>query len=162
MPEINKAELSKLKPADRIRKLKEIAEQSRKEILEAEKIINESEREIETIEVSKKVSVPESKRIEISDLFEPPPKTLEQKAEEGAELKHDQIQYMVNQAYSEAADLAYQEPSKEVLDKVDALGERLEKINYRTLSDDVANRVVATRSIIYKIKKSHQQEPPRW
>ena len=68
---------------------------------------------------------------------------------------------MVNQAYEEAAQLAYEEPTEEVLDKIDALGERLEKVKYHTLSQEAANKVVATRSLIYKIKKYHQQDH-RW
>ena len=163
MAELDKEKLAKLKPAERIKRLKEIEKESKKQIDEAEKLIKKSEEEIEKEEVEKKVRVPETRPVEISDLFEPPPTQLERTAEEAQRVEPtgEQLQYMVNQAYEEATELAYQEPTEDVLDRIDALGERLEKISYRTLTKEAADRVVATRSLIYKIKKYSQQEP-RW
>ncbi|MFH2028179.1 MAG: hypothetical protein ABIJ08_03505 [Nanoarchaeota archaeon] len=164
MVEINKEELAKLNHADRIKKLKEIEEDSKKQILEAEDLIKESEVAIEKESVEKKVRVPETKKVDISDLFGPPPEDLEGKTREAVveETSTKQLQYMVNQAYEEAAGLAYQAPTDDVLSRVDALGEKLEKINYRSLTKDVANRLVATRSIIYKLKRYNEHDPTRW
>jgi hypothetical protein len=43
MPEFNKDELMKLSPADRIKKLKELEEQRKKEVEEAEKLLKQAE-----------------------------------------------------------------------------------------------------------------------
>ena len=162
MAKLKKDELAKLMPAERIRKLKELEEEEKKEIEEAEELIKESEGEIEKDAMTSRVSVPESKQIDISKLFEPPPPTLEKVAEEARmEPSPEQIRYMVNQAYEEAAALGYQEPTPNVMERLDTLGEKLERINYKALTTELAERVVATRTILYKIKK-HQGQVQRW
>lgn len=160
MAKLDKEELAKLKPAERIKRLKKIEEESRKQIEEAEKLIKRSESELETEEAGRKVAVPETKPVEISELFEAPPSELEKAAGEAKaeEPTQEQLQYMVQQAYDEVAELAYQEPTEDVLEKVDAIGERLEKIKYHTTTEDMVNKVVATRSLIHKIKKYHQPD----
>ena len=72
----------------------------------------------------------------------------------------EKLKYAVNQAYEEAATLAYAPITEDVLTKIDGIGERLEKVSYHTLSKDIAQRVVATQSLIYKIKKASQPSYP--
>ncbi len=160
MAKLDKEELAKLSPQERIQRLKKLEEESKKEIAEAEKLIKKSEEELKRDGMESKLAIPESRQIDISDLFEPPQSQLEQTAQEAHEEEpsQEQLQYMVNQAYEEAAQLAYEQGGEDVLDRVDALGERLEKINYHSLSDQAVNKVVATRSLLYKIKKYHQQD----
>jgi hypothetical protein len=157
---LDKEELAKLKPEERIKRLKEIEEESKKQIEEAEKIIQASEGQIVKEQIERNIAVPETKKIEISDLFEQPPTDLEKKAAEAKteEPTEKQLQYMVSQAYEEVSEMDYQDLSKQDLQKIDALGERLEKVKYHTESENIANMVVATRSLISKIKKYSQQD----
>jgi len=160
MPVLNKEELAKLKPEERIKKLKELEEASKKEIEEAKKLIEKSEQELAKDDIVRRVSVPQSRKIDISDLFEQPKSKLEKEAQEAkVEPTPEQVKYMVEQVYEEAAGLAYEENSKDKMARIDALGLKVEKIKYHGLTEEVVNKVVATRSLIYRIRKYHQ---PNW
>lgn len=68
MPEIE--ELKKLSPEERIRKLKEIAEKDKKEIEDAQKLIKQSEAEIEKdMRMKEQIPIPQVKAVDISELF---------------------------------------------------------------------------------------------
>ncbi|MBW2989984.1 hypothetical protein KY358_06745 [Candidatus Woesearchaeota archaeon] len=161
MAGIDKEELKKLTPSERIKRLKKIEEESKKEIEEAEKLIHETESQIEKDNIAESVKVPETGPVDISRLF---------KEEEGLESavkksvdedEKDKSQlYQLAQAYEEVKSM-YQSDDKldeKQLEWIDKLGEKIEKARYETLAKEVANLAVATRSIIYKIRKYHQQE----
>lgn len=68
MPNIK--ELRRLSPEDRIRKLKEIAEKDKKEIKDAQKLIKQSEDEIEEErKIKEQIPIPQVKAFDISELF---------------------------------------------------------------------------------------------
>ena len=159
MVKLDKEELAKLSPTQRIKRLKEIEEDSKKDIAEAEDLIRRSESEIETAESEKKIAVPESRKVDISDLFGPEPSQLEAKAKEAKkEPSQQQLLYMANQAYEEATSLAYREATPELLEQIDELGEKVDKMQYHSLTEEITNKVVATRSLIHKIKRYSQMD----
>ncbi|HLC64895.1 MAG TPA: hypothetical protein VJI46_02090 [Candidatus Nanoarchaeia archaeon] len=67
MVEFDKEEVMKLKPAERIKKLKEIEESEIKEIMEVESLIKKSEEEVKQHKVE--VEIPPVHEIDISHLF---------------------------------------------------------------------------------------------
>lgn len=77
-------DLKKLSPKERIRRLKELQDKNKKEIEEAQKMINASEEEDILEENLKKIPVPELKKVSIEDLFD---KEEEPKKEEPEEDK---------------------------------------------------------------------------
>lgn len=164
MAKLDKAELEKLTPAERIKKLRKIEEENKKEIEEAEKLIQRTETEIEREQLAESVKVPETKPVDIGKLFEEEKGSLEatvrHEAPPAEGAKEESRLYQLAQAYEEVKELYQSEEplSKRQLEWIDKLGERVEKARYETLSKDVANLVVATRSLLYKIRKYHQQE----
>lgn len=164
MAKLNKAELDKLTPAERIRKLRKIEEENRREIEEAEKLIQRTQTEIEREKLTESVKVPETRAIDIGRLFGEEKESLETTVREEAPItegpKEESQLYQLAQAYEEVKELYQSEEplNEKQLEWIDRLGERVEKARYETLSKDVANLVVATRSLVYKIRKYHQQE----
>jgi len=62
--------LKKLSPEERIKRLREIEEKDKKEIEEAQKMLKESENEIENeIRIKDQVPIPQIKAVDISQLF---------------------------------------------------------------------------------------------
>ena len=153
---IDKKELSKLDPQDRIKKLKEIEEQNKEEIAEIEKLIDENKSEIEQDIVEKRAVIPEAKEINIDELFESPVSRLEKTASEALSDEEEQkITYEFAQAYEILKDTAYgdDEGKKDLLQKVDRIGERLEKAKYMSISEEASKMLTASQGVIYKIRK---------
>jgi len=68
MPEIE--DIKKLSPEERIRKLKEVTEKDKKEIESAQKLIKQSEAEIEEERrMREQIPIPQMKAVDISQLF---------------------------------------------------------------------------------------------
>ena len=160
MAKIDKAKLEKLPAAQRIKKLKELEKEKRKEIEEAEKLIHETESQIEREGIAESVKVPETKTIDIGSLFAEE-ENLEStvKKEDKDEGNGESPLYQLAQDYEAAKDIAYggESISESQLGWVDQLGSRIEKIKYYSANDQIANLVVATQSLIHKIKRYHQQ-----
>ena len=157
MPKINKEELDKLKPAEKIKKLKELEEESKKEIEEAEKLIKQTQAELEKQGIAESVKVPETKPIDIESLFKVEP-GLEGTVKKSAPAEESSSQlYLLAHVYEAAKGLyESEEPlSNRQLEWIDKLGEKVEKISYRVASKEVADLVVATRSIVRKIRQYH-------
>jgi len=72
----NLKEIKKLSPEERIKKLRSIEEKNKKEIDEAEKIINESIREINIKEELRGLPIPQIKAVDIESLFAPEEKEV--------------------------------------------------------------------------------------
>jgi len=163
MAKLDKEELKKLPLAERIKKLKELEEDNKKEIEEAEKLIKETEDEIGRESITEGVAVPETKQIDIESLFGRE-KGLEATVREEAQSSEggaaQNTLYQLAQGYEEAKDMLYSGESltSKQLEWIDQLGERVEKARYETTTADVANLVVATRSVLHKLRKYHQQE----
>ena len=162
MAKLDKQEMQKLTPAERIKRLKELEEENKKEIEEAEEIIKATESQIERDNIAESVAVPETKPVDIESLFKEEEKTLEGTVREEAPStagKEEGTLYQLAQAYEEAKGMLYsEEPLDEnQLEWIDKLGERVEKIKYQTASDQIADLAVATRTVVYKLKKYHSQ-----
>ncbi len=161
MAKINKKELEKLTPAERIKRLKQLEEENKKEIEEAGKLIKETQSQIEKEKILESVAVPETKAIDIGALFKEEKSleaTVREEAPPDAE-KADGHLYQLAQAYQEAKELLY---SSEPLDRnqlewLDKLGERVEKIKYYSTTEELANLAVATRTVVHKLKRYHSQ-----
>jgi len=158
MAKLDKEELEKLTPAEKIKRLKKLEEDNKKEIQEAEKLIKKTTAEIEREKIAESVKVPETKPVDIESLFKEAP-SLETTVKEEAPSaeKEEGTLYQLAQAYEEAKGMLYsEEPLNEnQLEWIDKLGERVEKATYQTESNQIANLAVATRSIVQKLKKYH-------
>lgn len=66
---LNKKELGRLSPEERIKKLRLMEEERRKEVNEIERLIKESMQEIKTEKLAEEIA-PEQKAVDISKLFE--------------------------------------------------------------------------------------------
>ena len=69
-------EIKKLSPEERIKRLKKIEEENKKEINEAEKLIKDSIREINIQEEIKDLPIPQIKAVDIESLFSPEEKEV--------------------------------------------------------------------------------------
>ncbi|MEA2035991.1 MAG: hypothetical protein U9O94_00675 [Nanoarchaeota archaeon] len=155
---IDKEELEKLTPAEKIKKLKEIEEQNKKEIREAEKLIKETESKIKGDKIAESVNVPETKPVDISELFAPEGGALEQAAKEAESgLTDDNVKYFVKDAYDGVREALYgeAESNTEMMEKIDAIGEKLERVKYFHVADEIANLAVAAKQMIYKLRRGH-------
>jgi hypothetical protein len=77
-------EFEKLSPQERIKKLKELEEKSKKEIEKAQKLIRESEEEIAIEEKVKQVRIPEDQEVDVKKLFRREEPSLEETVEKEA------------------------------------------------------------------------------
>ena len=71
-----KKELRKLKPQDRIKRLKDLEEKRKEEITEIEDLIKDFEKEMKTDLVAEEIS-PEARNVNIANLFEEESRELE-------------------------------------------------------------------------------------
>jgi len=160
MTKLDKEELSKLTPDERIKKLKKIEEENKKEIEEAGELIQKTEAEIKSENIAESIKIPETKPIDIEDLFKKE-QNLETTVKEEAPSKETEEGplYQLAQDYQEVKGMLYnsEDLNENQLEWIDQLGERVEKIKYQSTSDQLANLVVATKSIVHKLKKYHSQ-----
>jgi len=156
-----KKELKKLKPKDRIKKLKQLGEKRKGEITEIEDLIKASEKELKTEAVAEEIT-PEQTEVDIGSLFEEETTQLEKtvKKEVPDTEKEERGYATFQQAYGDYAtlkDITYASMmgpiSTAQMDSVDQIGERLDRSKYQTASQEVANILVASRAVLYKIKK---------
>jgi hypothetical protein len=74
-------DIAKLSPQERIKKLKELEEKSKKEIEKAQKLIRESEQEIAIEEKVRQVRIPQDQEIDVTKLFRREEPNLEETVE---------------------------------------------------------------------------------
>lgn len=77
----NDDDLKKLSPQERIKRLKDLEEKSKKEIEKAQRLIKESEQEIAIEQKLKDVEIPQTSEIDVTKLFRKEEETLEQTVE---------------------------------------------------------------------------------
>jgi len=156
-----KKELKKLKPKDRIKRLKELEGKRKEEITEIEELIKDSEKELKTESVAEEIT-PEQAEVDIGRLFEEESTQLEATVKkEAPETGKEERSYMPFQRaygdYSTLKDIQYASMMGTLtpvqMDSVDQIGERLDRSKYHTQSAEVANILVASRAALYKIKK---------
>jgi|TARA_B100001971_G_C18096900_1_gene486617 hypothetical protein len=159
MAELDKDELKKLSPTQKLKKLKELEEERKKEATEIDTLIKESMKEIKTDEVATEIT-PEPRDVDIGRLFGAEEEQLEQtvKAEsrEEEQLKYISTSkaledYEVLQDISYASMMGTIKPAQ--MDAVDKIGERLDRAKYVSASAEAANILVASKATLHKIKK---------
>lgn len=161
---INKKGIAKLSPEERIKKLKLMGDERKKEVEEIEELIKKSMQELKTEKLAEEIS-PEPKAVDISRLFETiSGQRLERTAREEASpaaftkgTKGYQAFVHVYQDYSSLKKImgyaVAGSLSEEQLEAVDKIGERLDKTKYESASSEIANLVVASRAALHKIRK---------
>ena len=153
-------EIKKLPSRERLEKLREYEKKRKEELEEAERLIKQSSEEVRREDVVDKIEVPEQKKIDINDLFESDDKSLEAVIgrEAPEKLDDDTIKYelsldyqlIAKQLVTGAPDYQMQRTAQRVEERIN---EMLEKFDYANMSKDVANQLVATKSVLYQMKK---------
>jgi hypothetical protein len=156
-----KKELRKLRPKDRLKKLKELEEKRKVEMMDIEELIKDSEKYIKTEEVAEEIA-PQQEEVDIGRLFREEAEQLERTVKkEAPETESDQQEYVpfkqIYNDYSTLQDIEYASMmgplTPKQMDTVDRIGERLDKTKYQTASQEVANILVASKAALYKIRK---------
>jgi len=101
--EINKEDLKGLGPEERIKKLKELEEEKRKEIEEAEKLINETIADMENESRLASLAIPETPTVDIAELFNAKGSDLESTVEiemPGSASSEEQYKVDAGEAWS--------------------------------------------------------------
>lgn len=156
-----KKELKKLRPKDKLKRLKELEVKRKSEIINIEELIKDSEKELKTETVAEEIT-PEQTEINIARLFEEESAQLERTVKkEAPETEKEGLGYIsFKQAYNDYStlqDIGYSSMAGSLtsgqMDTVDRIGERLDRTKYVSASKETANLLVASRSVLYKIKK---------
>ena len=161
---IDKSELSRLPPDARIKKLKQLEEERKKEAEEIGELIRKSMQELKTGKLAEEIA-PAPKPVDISGLFEP---TGGERLERTA--KKESVSIAKGNKSYQAFVQTYQDYSKlkslygivstggslseEQLAAIGQIGERIgvaEK--YMTESERTASKLDASRFVLYKLKK---------
>lgn len=161
----DKKEFSKLSPEERIKKLKLLEEEKKKEVDEIEHLIRDSMRELKTDKLAEEVA-PEQKAVDISRLFEPNAgHELERTArrEVAAMGKNSgagyQTMMQVQYDYKKLKGFEYALSiegalTEEQLLSIGQIGERISRAEkYMTESEKTASKLDASRVVLYKLKK---------
>ena len=163
---IDKKELTKLSPKERIKKLKFMEEERKKEVSEIGELIKKSMQELRTDKLAEEVA-PEQRSVDISRLFETTSgQRLERTAREGASstasmkgAKGYQAIAQTYEAYSQLQKIdkalsMYGSLSEEQVAAIGQIGEKLSIAEkYMTESEKIASKLDASRNVLYKLKK---------
>ena len=161
---INKNELNKLSPDARIKKLKQLEVERKKEVDEIEELIKKSMQELKTGKLAEEIA-PAQKPVDISGLFEPSggemlERTAKQEAVSMAKgTKSYQAFVQTYQDYSKLKSLygivsTGGNLSEEQLTAIGQIGERIGRAEkYMTESERTASKLDASRFVLYKLRK---------
>ena len=158
---IDPKDLAKLSPQERIKKLKQLEEERKKEGNEIERLIKESMQEIRTEKLAEDIT-PEQKPVDISRLFESGGEQLERTVNnEKSSRSAGKADYQViAQAYQDYSSLKKMmgyavegSLTEEHLKVVDRIGERIDRTKYESASEEIANLLVASKTALHKIRK---------
>ena len=159
---INKKELNRLSPEERIKRLKEMEEDGKKEAKEIGKLIKDSMHEMKIAELAEEIT-PEQKEVDIASLFAPAEGSLEGAVASAPANAEEDVGYKgVSQLYSDYSQLremygivATGNPlSEEHVAIIGTIGERINIAEKQmTESERIASKLVASRQILYKLAK---------
>ena len=160
---IDKKELKKLSPGERIKKLKLMEEERKKEVDEIERLIKNSMQELKIDKIAEEVA-PEQRTVDISRLFETTgEQRLERTAREAPTLmrgtKGYQAIVQTYEAYSQLSkfyDIVSMGGSltQEQKAAIGQIGERISTVErYMTESEKTASKLDASRIVLYKLRK---------
>lgn len=162
---IDKHKLEKLRPEERIRKLRLMEEEKKKEVGEIERLIQQSMQELRIGKIAEEVA-PEQRPVDISRLFET---TSEQSLERTAKQESSPVAFMkgtkeyqaievTNQAYSQLKEIYTTRGAgmtqEQIAGLLGSIGERLNRVEkYMTEGEKAASKLDATKIFFYKIRK---------
>ena len=157
-----KQELRKLRPGQKLKRLKEFEEKRKLEVGQIEDLIKASEKELKTEKFAEEIA-PKQQEINIKNLFEEEGNRLEITAkregpsEEGrSRAQYDSFRQVYND-YAELQGIAYASMTGNLTsthkEAIDEIGERLDRTKYESSSAEIANLLVASRATLYKIRK---------
>lgn len=161
---IDKNQLKKLSPSERIKRLRLMEEERKKEVDEIEILIRESMRQLKTDKIAEEVA-PEPRAVDISRLFETTgEEMLERTAKREAPLlvkgtKGYQAIVQTYEAYSQLSKFysivsmggSLTEEQKTAIGQI---GERINTAErYMTEGEKAASKLDASRIVLYKLKK---------
>ena len=157
-----KKELKKLRPDLRIKKLKELEGKRKSEITQIEDLIKDSEKDLKTERVAEAIA-PRQIEVDIRRLFEEEGNKLEATARKEAPQagRFAGREYapfkQIYSDYTQLQGIAYASMAGTLTraqhEAVDEIGERLDRTKYEPSSRQVANMLVASRAVLYKIRK---------
>ena len=143
--------LKRLPPDERIRKLRELEEESKKDLVDADKLIKESFEELRRDRVVEDTDVPESGPVDITHLFSE--EEAQQVIEKAAPEVENQVKYLVEKDYETLKELSSEPMDAYNMHKVEEISERLDTVDPHLLTKNVAHQLVASKGILYNIKK---------
>lgn len=158
---IDKKEFAKLSPEERIKRLKQLEEERKKDASEIDQLIKQSMQELRTDKLAEEIT-PERKAVDISRLFEKENGgRLEKAARQpgSAATGNYQTITQVYQAYSQLREFygIVAGGSNLNQDQLKAIGQIGEKLNvaekYMTESERTASKLNASKAVLYKLKK---------
>jgi len=164
---INKKELERLSPEDRVQKLKQLEEEKKKEVIEIEELIRKSMQELKTGKLAEEIT-PEQRPVDIARLFATSgEEQLERTARQGmpavALMKGTKVYQALVQTYETYNHIkklgqAFSMYGNLTQEEKDFLtGKAGERINfaarYLPEAENIANLLNATRAALYKLKK---------
>ncbi len=162
---LNKKQLSRLSPEERLKKLKLMEEERKKEVAEIEVLIKESMQALKTDRIAEEVA-PEQRAVDISRLFEARGEDrLERTAREeapsasGRGTREYQAIVQAYEAYSQLSKF-YSivsmggSLSEEQKTAIGQIGERITVAErYMTEGEKATSKLDASRAVLYKLKK---------
>ena len=158
---INPKELAKLSPQERIKRLKQLEEERKKEVDEIERLIKDSMQELRTEKLATEIT-PEQRPVDISRLFEATNgDRLERAVNEKPARAMGKAEYrafvQVYEDYSKlkrmmgyATEGTLTEEQRRAIDKI---GERIDMTKYESAPEEIANLLVASVATLKKIRK---------
>ena len=163
---IDKKELAKLSPQERIKKLKLMEQERKKEVDEIEQLIKESMQALKTDKLAEEVA-PEQRAVDISRLFEARgeerlERTAREEAPANASMKGNKGYHAIVQTYEAYSQLSkfYSivsmggSLSQEQLVAIGQIGERINTVErYMTEGEKAASKLDASKNVLYKLKK---------
>ncbi|MEK6946071.1 MAG: hypothetical protein AABX32_00535 [Nanoarchaeota archaeon] len=157
---IDKKEFAKLSPEERIKRLKQLEEERKKDATEIDQLIKQSMQELRTDKLAEEIT-PERKAVDISRLFEKENGGRLEKTARQANSAAGNYQTItqVYQAYSQLREFygIVAGGSNLNQDQLKAIGQIGEKLNvaekYMTESERTASKLNASKAVLYKLKK---------
>ena len=159
---INKKELDRLSPQERIRRLKQLEEERKKEFDEIGELIKKSMQELKTDRLAEEIT-PEARAVDISRLFEKKEsQSLERTARKEAPdsaARGYQALAQTYEAYTQLQKLdkalaRYGSLTDEQKNLVGQIGERINLAEkYAPQGEKTANLLDASRATLHKLKK---------
>lgn len=162
---IDKKQLSKLSPKERIKKLKLMEEERKKEVDEIEELIRKSMHELKTDKIAEEIA-PEQRAVDISSLFQAAgeqrlERTAREEAPPVAMMKGTRGYVTFEQAYGDYQKLKGFDATvsmggsltEEQKTEAGKAGERLIQDRYATAGEETANLLNAGLSIFYKLER---------